>query len=60
MDIWMEGTKVISGLDIFAIVGQNSAYDVSIPVTVSDGSLDIDFQSIVGSAKVNAIVVTSR
>ncbi len=60
MDIWMEGTKVISGLDIVAIVGQNRAYDVAIPVTVSDGSLDIDFQPIADSAKVSAIVVTTR
>jgi hypothetical protein len=60
MNIWMEGTNVISNLDIFALVGQNRAYDVSIPVTVSDGSLDIDFESIAGNAKVSAIVVTTR
>ena len=57
-DVWMEGTKVISNLDIFARVGKNRAYDVSLPVTVTDGKLDIRFQATKDYGKVSAILVT--
>ena len=57
-NVWMEGTKVISNLDIFAKVGKNRAYDVSLPVTVTDGKLDISFQAIADNGKLSAIQVT--
>ena len=59
-DVLVEGKKVISSLDIFARVGKNRPYDVSIPVTVSDGKLNINFRTIVDNAKVSAIVVSTR
>src|SRR5208337_808466 len=54
----MQGTQVISNLDIFAKVGKNVAYDVSIPVTVTNGILNINFTSVADHAKVSAIAVT--
>ncbi len=55
----IEGKEVISNLDLFAAVGKNKAYDVTIPVTVNDGTLKIEFYSTAKDAKVNAILVTS-
>src|SRR5208283_2457691 len=57
-NVSMQGTQVISNLDIFAKVGKNAAYNVSIPVTVTNGTLNINFTSVVDSAKVSAIEVT--
>ena len=59
-DVYVEGTKVISGLDIFARVGKNAAYTVSIPTTVGDGKLDIRFSTIVDNPEVSAIAVSTR
>lgn len=59
-DVLMEGTKVVSNLDILAKVGKNTAYDVTVPVTVTDGTLNINFANIIGYAKINAIVVKTR
>lgn len=59
-DVLAEGIKVISGLDIVAKVGKNAAYDVTIPVSISDGILNILFKNIIGYAKVNAIVIEPR
>ncbi|MCX5908377.1 MAG: malectin, partial [Deltaproteobacteria bacterium] len=57
-DVKIEGKEVISNLDIFAKAGKNKAYDVTIPVTVTDGMLNIEFRPDVGNAKVSAILVT--
>ncbi len=56
-NVRVEGSEVLSRLDLFAQTGQYKAYDVTIPVAVNDGVLKIEFQSVVGSAKVNALVV---
>jgi hypothetical protein len=56
-NVLMEGVKVISNLDLVAKVGPNKAYDVTIPVQVTDGQLNIKFKSVVDSAKVSAIMV---
>ncbi len=53
----MEGKEIIKNLDLFAKAGKYTAYDVTVPVVVSDGVLNIEFRSVVGSAKVNAIAV---
>ncbi len=53
----IEGREVLSSLDLYAQVGKNKAYDVTIPVTVSDGELNIDFITVQGNAKISAIVV---
>ena len=39
----MEGVTVISGLDVYATVGANTALVRSVPVTVLDGQLNIQF-----------------
>jgi hypothetical protein len=57
--VTINGNTVISNLDIFANVGKNAAYDVAIPVSVTNGVLDISFTSQVDNAKVSAILVKS-
>jgi len=59
-DVYVEGTKVISSLDIYARVGKNTAHTVSVPTTVNDGRLYIRFHTIVDNAKVSAIMVQTR
>jgi len=59
-DVSIEGKWVISNLDIFAKVGKCWAYDVSIPITVTDGKLNITFRSDGNYAKVNALLVRTR
>jgi hypothetical protein len=59
-DVRIEEKEVISNLDIFAKVGRCWAYDVSIPVTVADGKLNISFRSDVNNAKVSAVMVRTR
>jgi hypothetical protein len=51
------GTTVISSLDIYAKAGQNAAYDIVVPVSVTNGTLKIDFTSQVNNAEVWAILV---
>ncbi len=57
-NVSMQGTQVISNLDIYAQVGNNAAYDLSFPVSVTNGLLNINFTSVVDYAKVSAIDVT--
>ena len=56
-NVLLEGVKVISNLDLVAKVGPNAAYDVTLPVHVTDGQLNIKFKSVVDYAKVSAIMV---
>jgi hypothetical protein len=56
-DVFIEGAKVVSNLDVYAQAGRNAAYDVTVSVRVTDGMLNITFQSLIDSAKVSAIVV---
>ena len=57
-DVSIEGVTVISALDIFAEVGQETAYDRTFDITVSDGSLDIGFTVNVQAPAIKAILVT--
>ncbi|MGH8071286.1 MAG: malectin domain-containing carbohydrate-binding protein [Candidatus Entotheonellia bacterium] len=59
-NVSMEGKVVLSKLDVFAKAGPNAAYDVTLPVTVTDGVLTISFQSVVGNAMVSALEVTAK
>jgi hypothetical protein len=59
-DVKVEGQEVIRDLDLVAKVGKFKAHDVTIPVTVTDGTLNIDFSADVGSGKINAILVTRK
>src|SRR5262249_24598435 len=57
-NVRFQGSKVLSNLDLVAKVGPNTAYDVTLPVRVTNGTLTIAFQSVVDYAKVSAILVT--
>ena len=59
-DVVVGGTTMISNLDVFAKVGKNTAHDVVLPVTVSNGTLAIKFVNKVDNAKICAIKVTTR
>jgi hypothetical protein len=59
-NVLMEGVKVISNLDLVAKIGPNTAYDVTLPVHVTDGHLNIKFKSVVDYAKVSAIMVQAK
>ncbi|MCS6925425.1 MAG: malectin domain-containing carbohydrate-binding protein [Candidatus Binatia bacterium] len=56
-DVRAEGKEVISNLDLFARVGKNTAYNVAVPVSVTDGTLNLSFHTDVDNAKVSAIRV---
>lgn len=59
--IAINGQQVESGLDIFARAGgQNIAYTTQYQASVSNGLLDIFFNSIVYEAKIGAIRVYSN
>jgi hypothetical protein len=59
-NVSLEGKVALSKLDIVAKVGPKAAYDVTIPVTVTDGVLSIGFQSVVNNAKVSGMVVYAK
>jgi hypothetical protein len=59
-NVSVEGKVVLSKLDLVAKVGPNATYDVTLPVTVTDGVLTISFQSVVDYAKVSGIVVLAK
>ncbi len=52
-----EGRAVLSNLDIYAAVGANTALSRTIPVQVSDGTLNLAFIASKDNAKVSAIEV---
>ncbi|MDU8945522.1 malectin domain-containing carbohydrate-binding protein [Ovoidimarina sediminis] len=56
-DVLVEGQVVANDLDIYANVGPNAHYSVTVSATVSDGILDIDFSSITENAKLSGLVV---
>ena len=53
----LEGIPVVGNLDIHAQVGANTAYDLTFPVAVTDGILDLGFSATVGAAKINGLVI---
>ena len=59
-NVSIEGKTVLSNLDIVAKVGPRTAYDVTLPVTVSDGVLNINFSSVVDNAKISGIKVEPK
>ncbi|WP_165699280.1 malectin domain-containing carbohydrate-binding protein [Hymenobacter jejuensis] len=62
-DVSVEGNKVLTAYDIFRRVGANTATTESFPVTVSDGTLNLDFSSLntggKDNPKVSAIEILS-
>jgi len=59
-DVSVGGVTMISNLDIFAKAGKNAAYDVVVPVSVTNGTLSIKFVNKVDNAKICAIKITTR
>lgn len=56
-NVKMQGVTVFSNLDIFATAGANTALVKSADITVSNGQVNIEFDDIVQTAKVNAIEI---
>lgn len=59
-NVQAQGVTVLSNLDIYAKAGLYKAYDAIIPVTVSNGMLNIRLVGVVGNAIINGIVVKSN
>jgi Malectin domain len=58
-NVFAESTRVLSGVDIFAEAGANTALDKSFRATVQDGALGIRFAAVSSTATVSAIQVVS-
>jgi hypothetical protein len=56
-NILVNGTTYFTNFDILAMVAPNTAYDLSIPVTVSNGQVTIQLVPVSGPAKVDAIEI---
>jgi len=56
-NVAIEGSQVITNLDIWAKVGKNAAYNETHVIKVSDGQLNIVFSPVVENPKVSAIKV---
>jgi hypothetical protein len=60
-NVSMQGSQVISNLDVYAKAGgQNTTYDITIPVSVTNGVLNISFTTVADNAIVSAISVTPQ
>nr|MDA8155442.1 malectin [Actinomycetota bacterium] len=57
-NVSIQGTQVITNLDIYALAGKNAAYDVTFPASVTNGVLNIGFTTVVDNAKISAIEIT--
>jgi hypothetical protein len=56
-NVKMQGAAVFSNLDIFSLVGANTALTETANVTVTNGQVTIEFDNLVQTAKVNAIEI---
>jgi hypothetical protein len=59
-DVEIEGKPVVSNLDICSKVGPKAAYEISLPVTLDDGQLNISFNAVKENAKVSAIKIITH
>jgi hypothetical protein len=57
LNVAIEGTQLISNLDLLTKVAKNAAYEEHHFVTVSDGQINITFSSSINNAKISAITV---
>lgn len=55
--VLLEGTTVISDLDLYSTVGSFIAYDLRFDVAVYDGQLNIDFVAVKGAPKISSLRV---
>lgn len=56
-DVFAEGTRIISALDIWKSVGGNTALPITIIVPVNDGVLNLDFLASIDGAKLSALEI---
>ena len=57
-DVWVEREKVLQNFDVYALVGNNTAYVKEVNnVQVNDGYLDIYFVTYVDNPMINGIVI---
>jgi hypothetical protein len=56
-NVLMEGNQVIGNLDVYAQAGANTAYVREIQIAVSDGQINIEFETVTENALINAIKV---
>jgi len=56
-DVEMEGEEVIRDLDLIFRTDENTAYDVVMPVDITDGELNIEFISVTDNAKLSALEI---
>lgn len=56
-DVKAEGGYVARGVDVWAKVGKNKGYVLEAPVAVRDGTLDVDFVSVVENPKLSGLEV---
>ena len=59
-DVRFEGVEQISNLDLFAVAGRYQAYDAVKTVNVTDGNLNIQFNTDIDNAKVSAIHIIKK
>ena len=57
-DASLEGQQVLSEYDLYAEVGPATAAERTYTVEVTDGTLNVDFDTVTDNAKVSAITVT--
>jgi len=57
-DVLVEGTERVSNLDIYAVAGKDTAYDITLPVKVNDGVLNLEFRTDVDNAKLSGLKLT--
>jgi hypothetical protein len=59
-NVLVQGTTVISNLDIFALVGGNAALVKSTTASVTNGTLTISFGVIMQNPQINAIEILQQ
>lgn len=57
-DVLVEGTERISNLDIYAVAGKDMAYDITLPVKVNDGVLNLEFRTDINNATLSGFKLT--
>ena len=59
-DVVAEGDVVLDDLDVFREAGgKNIAYEAVVPVSVSDGRLDLEFLGVAGNAKLSGLEIAA-
>ncbi len=56
--VTVEGNSAVTDLDIYARVGANAAYDITVPVTIADGVLDLGVIALRDQPNLSGIVIT--